>query len=194
MRKLLLLTFLLTACFVARSQDFSNKGKDFWIGYGNHVRMFTGTPAEKMQIYITSDVNTTGTVEIASIGFTTNFNITANQITTIDIPRAAALLNEGLYNHGIHVTALKPVVVYSFIYVNAVSGATLCLPTSTLGREYYSINYTQVSNEPNASYSYFFAVATDTGTTTIQIKPTQPTAGGRPANTPFTVNLTQGQV
>ncbi|MCU0395918.1 MAG: hypothetical protein MUF29_08410, partial [Chitinophagaceae bacterium] len=26
------------------AQDFSNKGKDFWIGYGNHVRMFNNTP------------------------------------------------------------------------------------------------------------------------------------------------------
>ena len=55
---------------------------------------------------------------------------------------------------GIHVTAAKPVVVYSFIYVNSISGATVCLPTSTLGKQYYSVNYTQVSNEPD-SYSYF---------------------------------------
>src|ERR1041385_7259319 len=130
-----------------RAQDFSNKGKDFWIGYGNHVRMFTGTPAEKMQLYITSDVATTGQVTIASIGFSQSFTVQANQITTIDIPRAAALMDDGLYNHGIHVTADKPVVVYSFIYLSAISGATVCLPTSTLGRDYYSVNYTQVSNE-----------------------------------------------
>lgn len=194
MRKYLLLTILVTTSLLAWSQDFSNKGKDFWLGYGNHVRMFTGTPVEKMQIYITSDVNTTGNITIASIGFNQNFNVVANQITTIDIPRTAALMNEGYYNHGIHVTAQKDIVVYSFIYVNSVSGATLCLPTSTLGREYYSVNYTQVSNEPNASYSYFFVVATDTGTTTVSIKPTANTVGGRPANTAFQIPLTQGQV
>lgn len=179
---------------LSRSQDFTNKGKDFWIGYGNHVRMFTGGTPEQMQIYITSDVNTTGSVDIPSIGFQQAFTITANQITTVNIPRGAALLNEGMYNHGIHVTAQKPVVVYSFIYVNAVSGATLCLPTSTLGKEYFSINYTQVSNEPASSYSYFFAIATDTGTTTVQIIPSQNTLGGRTAGVPFTVNLTQGQI
>ena len=185
------------------SQDFSNKGKDFWIGYGHHVRMFNNAPwpqancisgvcPEKMQLYITSDVNTTGNVDIPGVGFSQSFSVTANQITTIDIPRSAALNDEGLYNRGIHVTALKPIVVYSFIYVNAISGATVCLPTNTLGREYYSVNFKQLSNEPN-SHSYFFVVAADTGTTTVEITPSATTKNGSAANIPFTVNLTQGQ-
>lgn len=188
---LLLIASLLSASSFA--QDFSNKGKDFWIGYGNHVRMFSGSPAEKMQLYITSDVSTTGQVTIASIGFSQNFTVTANQITTIDIPRTAALMDDGLYNTGIHVTANNPVVVYSFIYVNAISGATVCLPTSTLGRDYYSVNYTQRSNDPG-SYSYFFVIAADTGTTTVEITPSAITKGGKAANTPFLVTLTQGQI
>ena len=175
------------------SQDFSNKGKDFWIGYGNHVRMFNAGTAEKMQLYITSDQNTTGTVQIASVGFNQNFTVTANQITTIDIPRTAALLDQGIYNHGIHVTSQKPIVVYSFIYVNAISGATVCLPTNTLGREYYSVNFKQLSNEPN-SHSYFFIVAADTGTTTVEITPSATLKNGAPAGVPFTVTLTQGQI
>lgn len=193
MRKLLLLIFFSGVFLFSHSQDFTNKGKDFWIGYGNHVRMFGGGVAETMELYITSDVNTTGKVEIASIGFSQNFSVTANQIVTLAIPRGAALSDEGLFNHGIHVTAQKPVVVYSFIYVSNISGATLCLPTATLGRDYYSINYTQLSNEPN-SFSYFFALATDTGTTTVEIIPSQLTRGGRAAGVPFTVNLNQGQI
>lgn len=186
---------MIALCLAASltAQDFSNKGKDFWIGYGNHVRMFTGTPAEKMQLYITSDVATTGQVTIASIGFSQSFTVSANQITTIDIPRTAALLDDGMFNHGIHVTADQPVVVYSFIYVNAVSGATVCLPTSTLGRDYFSVNYTQRSNDPG-SYSYFFVIAADTGTTTVEITPSAPTKGGLAANAPFLVTLQQGQI
>jgi gliding motility-associated-like protein len=188
---LVLITLCLSLSLTA--QDFSNKGKDFWIGYGNHVRMFTGSPAEKMQLYITSDVATTGQVTIASIGFSQSFTVVANQITTIDIPRSAALMDDGLYNHGIHVTADKPVVVYSFIYVSAVSGATVCLPTSTLGRDYFSVNYTQRSNDPD-SYSYFFVIAADTGTTTVEITPAANTKGGKAANVPFLVTLQQGQI
>ena len=171
MSKGLFSILLLCVPLLLQAQDFTNKGKDFWIGYGNHVRMLTPTqPAEQMQLYITSDQSTTGTVQIPGLGVSVSFTVTANQITTVDIPRAAALMDEGKYNLGIHVTADKPVVVYSFIYVSAISGATVCLPTTTLGKEYYAVNYTQVSNEAN-SYSYFFAAATDTGTTTIEITP-----------------------
>ncbi|WP_462220866.1 PKD domain-containing protein [Ferruginibacter sp.] len=193
MRKYLLLLFISIISIAGFSQDFSNKGKDFWVGYGNHVRMFNAGTAETMQIYLTSDVSTTGNVSITSIGFTQNFTVTANQITVINIPRTAALLDEGLYNHGIHITALKPVVAYGFIYVNAISGATVFLPTNTLGKDYFTLNYTQASNEPN-SYSYFFVEAVETGTTVIEITPSQNTKGGWPARVTQTINLSQGQI
>lgn len=187
--------FISFASLVA--QDFSNKGRDFWVGYGNHVRMFNnqgnGTVPEQMQIYITSDVNTTGTVEINSIGFNQPFTVIANQIAVVDIPRSAALLDEGLYNHGIHIKAVQPVVAYGFIYVNAVSGATVFLPTNTLGKNYYSVNFAQSSNEPN-SFSYFFVCATDTGTTTVEITPSQFTRGGMSPGSPVNITLTQGQI
>ncbi|MFT3935382.1 MAG: PKD domain-containing protein [Chitinophagaceae bacterium] len=197
MRIFLLTILLLANAWFLHAQDFTNKGNDFWVGYGNHVRMFriinASNPAEQMQLYITSDVSTPGKVDIPGIGFSMPFTVTANQITTIDIPRSAGLFDEGLTNLGIHVTAAKPVVVYSFIYVGSVSGATLCLPTTTLGKEYYSLNFTQVSNESD-SYSYFFAIATDTGTTTIQVTPSQNTKGGLVAGTTYTYTLNQGQV
>ncbi|WP_279296599.1 PKD domain-containing protein [Paraflavisolibacter caeni] len=193
---MIILLLLIHAIHTLFAQDFSNKGKDFWIGYGNHVRMFNAAGPnqyEKMQLYITSDINTVGKVEIASVGFSQNFTITANQITTIDIPRSAALMDQGLYDHGIHVTAQKPIVVYSFIYVNAISGATVCLPTETLGKEYFSVNYSQAANEQNA-HSYFFVIAADEGTTTVEITPSADTKIGQPAGVPFTVDLKQGQI
>lgn len=191
MRKVLLLLLLAAAASSVYSQDFSNKGKEFWIGYGNHVRMYQGN-SQQMVLYITSDVNTTGIVEIPGIPYTTPFTVTANQITTVQIPQAARLDAEGLFNAGIHVVAQRPVVVYGHIYNSAVSGATLCLPVSTLGREYVSINYTQVSNEGD-SYSYFFVIATEDNTT-VEITPKAPTLNGWSANTTYTVNLNRGQI
>ena len=197
MRSGLFLTLFLGVSLLLQAQDFSNKGKDFWLGYGNHVRMFrtpsSQVPAEQMQIYVTSDVSTTGSVTIPGIGFSSPFTVTANQISTIDIPRTAGLFNEGKTNLGIHVTAEKPVVVYSFIYVGSVSGATVCLPVATLGKEYYSVNYTQLSNESD-SYSYFFSIATDTGTTSIEVTPAANTLGGLAAGSTYTYNLAQGEV
>ncbi len=207
MKCILLLLFSALLFSSSSAQDFSNKGKDFWIGYGYHVRMVNNTPypstnctgannqtcPEQMQLYITSDVSTTGSVNIPGINFSQAFSVTANQITTIVIPRGAALPDQGLFDKGIHVTAVKPVVVYSFIYVNAISGATVCLPTNTLGKEYYSVNYKQLSNEQN-SYSYFFVVATDTGTTRVEITPSATLKDGKPAGVTFSVDLTQGQI
>jgi len=194
MRKILLLFFAFLICgYESFSQDFSNKGKDFWVGYGNHVRMFSTGTAETMEIYLTSDVNTTGNITVSSIGFSQVFNVIANQITVVNIPRTAALLDEGLYNHGIHITAVKPIVAYGFIYVNAISGATVYLPTNTLGKEYYSLNYRQISNQAN-SYSYFFVEATEPGTTVVEINPSQTTKGGWAANVTQTISLTQGQI
>ena len=194
MRKYLLLLFTTAMGVVSYSQDFSNKGKDFWIGYANHVRMYTSQPAqeEKMSLYITSDVNTTGSVDISGIGFSQAFSVTANQILVIDIPKTARLNADGLFNLGIHVTALRPIVVYAHIYAQNVSGASVCLPTNTLGKEYFSVNYTQKSNETPA-YSYMLAIATEDNTT-IEITPTTNTKQGWLAGTVHSVNLNKGQI
>lgn len=191
MRKVLLLLLLFTAARQAYSQDFSNKGKEFWIGYGNHVRMYQGN-SQQMVLYITSDVNTTGIVEIPGLSFSTPFVVTANQITTVSIPQSAILNSEGKFNTGIHVVAQRAVVVYGHIYNSAVSGATLCLPVSTLGREYVSVNYTQESNEGD-SYSYFFVVATEDNTT-IEITPSATTLNGWSPNTTYSITLNKGQI
>jgi len=75
----------------AFSQDFSNKGKDFWIAYANHVRMYTmqAGQQDQMSLYITSDVNTSGVVEIPGIGYSESFTIVANQIKVLKIPDRA---------------------------------------------------------------------------------------------------------
>lgn len=191
--KLYLFAFWILTALATKAQDFSNKGKDFWIGYGNHVRMYTTDPKQEevMALYLTSDVNTTGTVSITG-QFNQTFTVTANQITEITIPKTARLTAEGISNSGIHVTAAKPIVVYAHIYASNVSGATVCLPTNTLGKEYYSINYTQKSNEEPA-YSYFFVIATEDNTT-VEIVPTQTTMGGWAAGSVHTVTLNTGQV
>ncbi|MFN4836179.1 MAG: hypothetical protein ACK5GS_00920, partial [Bacteroidota bacterium] len=42
-----------------RAQDFSNKGKEFWIPYSYHVGMSGGVGSNvAMTLYITSDVTT----------------------------------------------------------------------------------------------------------------------------------------
>ncbi len=183
----------------ASAQDFSNKGKDFWVGYGYHVRYVSGNPinGQEMVLYFATDAITNVRVEIPALGYVQNYNIPANTIfTTNPLPKSgsqdARLTAEGVSNKGVHIVADRAIVAYAHIYNGSVSGATLLFPTNTLGKEYFSINYEQKSNE-GASNCFFYAVATDTGTTTIEVIPTANTQGMIAGNT-YTFNLTQGQV
>jgi gliding motility-associated-like protein len=200
-KKILYVVCLLSFVFYgnrSEAQNTSNKGKDFWLGYGNHVRGFpSNNPnspqgTQKMAVYITSDVNTKGNVEIPGLNTIIPYTVTANAITTVTVPQGAYLGDDGKYNTGIHITAEKPVVVYAHIYNMSISGATLVLPTPTLGKDYVSINYTQISNEIN-SYSYFFIVAVEDNTE-VDITPSADTKGGWLAGSINHVTLNKGQV
>ncbi|MFM1794267.1 MAG: hypothetical protein RL642_652 [Bacteroidota bacterium] len=81
----------------------------------------------------------------------------------------ARLVSEGLSNKGIHIVASSPIIAYAHIYNQSVSGATLLFPVSTLSNEYYSLNFTQVSNQ-NYSYCFAYVIATEDNTT-IEITP-----------------------
>lgn len=189
--------FLIIVTSVTQSQSLSNKGKEFWVGYGSHVAMYeperinipgtnqtqvnpnAGKPVstggdQNMVLYFTSDRNATVTVEIPGLNWTRTYTVTANQVTTTDImPKSgtqdARLVAEGLSNKGIHIVASTPIIAYAHIYNQSVSGATLLFPVSTLSNEYYSLNFTQVSNQ-NYSYCFAYVIATEDNTT-IEITP-----------------------
>ena len=188
------------SCF---SQDFSNKGKDFWVAYGNHASMFNadGSPnaaggSQDMVLYFTSDRNASVTVSIPATGWTRSYTVLANQVTTSDIiPKSggddARILVEGKSNKGIHVTATEAIIAYAHIYDGAISGASLLFPTTILTNEYYSINFKQTSNDQN-SYSYCYVVAVEDNTT-IEVIPAANTINHQ-AGDVVTVTLNKGEV
>jgi IgGFc binding protein len=198
MKKYLVLFIAIFLFQYSFAQNFSNKGKDFWVGYGYHQVMVNGN-GQDMVLYFATDQVTTITVSIPGLGYTQTYaNIAANTIfTTPILPKTgvndARLLVEGLSNKGIHIVSTKPIVAYAHIYNASVSGACVLLPTTTLGKEYYSINYTNNSNSTNAN-SWFYVVAADTGTTNIEIVPSANTTNGWTAGNTYTVTLTEGQI
>ena len=194
----LFIVFLFCAVLSTHAQSLSNKGKEFWVGYGSHVAMYeperiniagtnqtqpnpnAGKPLggaggeQNMVLYFTSDRNATVTVEIPLLNWTRTYTVTANQVTTTEImPKSGAqdarLVTEGLSNKGIHIVASSPIIAYAHIYNQSVSGATLLFPVSTLSNEYYSLNFTQVSNQAY-SYCYAYVIATEDNTV-IEITP-----------------------
>ena len=149
MRKFYLLSTLVLALLYSStsySQDFSNKGKDFWVAYGYHQIMNTSN-AQQMVLYFATDQVTNITISIPALGYTQNLVSPGgnNVITSVAIPKAGAqdarLLTGGQSDKGIHITSNKAMVSYAHIYNSSVSGATILFPTNTLGKEYYSVNY-----------------------------------------------------
>ena len=199
---LILCVFTLIITKEISAQEFSNKGKDFWLGYGYHIRMSPTQAAnvinqQELILYFTSDQNANVTVEIPGVGYSRTYSVTANQVTISEpIPKMGAqdarIMDPGTFNTGIHVTSDRSIVAYAHIYNQSVSGASLLFPTNTLGRDYYSVNYTQRSNEA-ASNSFFFVVATEDNTT-VEITPSNNNLNGLPVNSPTTVKLNKGQI
>ena len=203
MRKLVVLVFLVFLGTTSLSQDFSNKGKEFWVGYGSHVSMYNsngtvnaGGGAQDMVLYFTSDRNATVTVEIPSLGWTNTYNVIANQVTTsARLPKTGAqdarITDEGKNGKGIHITSDFPIIAYAHIYNASISGATLLFPVNTLAREYYSVNYKQVSNSAY-SYCFSYVIATEDDTN-IEIIPTVNTILNKAGDT-IKVNLNKGEI
>ena len=136
MKPLYLLSTLVLAMFagsISFAQDFSNKGKDFWVGYGYHERMTAGGGgSQDMVLYFATEAITTVTVSIPGTGYSQTYsNIPANTVfTSAPIPKTgpqdARLTAESIApeNKGIHITSDKPIVAYAHIYNSSVSGAT----------------------------------------------------------------------
>ncbi len=200
MRKLCIpCTLVLSVLFssIASAQDFSNKGKDFWVGYGYHQVMTTGN-GQQMVLYFAAEQNSNVTVSIPANGYVQNYFVPAGSVvTSAPIPKTgpqdSRLMAEGYSNNGIHITSDKGIVAYAHIYNQNVSGATILYPTNTLGKEYYSVNYTNISNT-GAANCWFYVVAADTGTTTVEITPSANTVAGWIAGSTYTLTLTQGQI
>lgn len=173
------------------SQNTSNKGTDFWIGYMGHI---DGT-GSAMKLYITSDVTTTGTVSIPGQSWSQGFSVTANAVTVLSIPPATAYVgcSDCKQARAIRLVSAAPVVVYSHIHANARSDATLVLPTATLGREYYAMSFTQLSSG-TSRYNQFMVVGVE-DSTNVQITPiANSLSNTKIAGQSFTVTLNQGEV
>lgn len=195
MRKIIISLLFLASFITTNAQDFSNKGKEFWLAYSYHVGMVNAGGQPTMTLFISSDQATTYSVEIYG-GLPTilqSGSINAGQVITVNIPTSYFINDEGVFNNkAIRVSAAKPVVVYSYITRNAASAATVCLPTNVLGKEYYGMSFTQVSNEANSN-SFITIIAVEDNTT-VQIIPSVTTKGGWAAGSINNVTLNKGQI
>lgn len=156
MRKLAYCCIYLLVSFTSTAQDFSNKGKEFYLCFPTHVHNAPANLAT-LSIYITSDKASSGTITMGNGAFTGTFNIAANGLQEIQIPWAA---NRHISNAEANTVIRKsinikvnpgmpPVVAYAQQWAGARSAATLLLPTSVLGKKYYAMSFTQSAGGDN---------------------------------------------
>jgi gliding motility-associated-like protein len=196
MKKILLFILVFSASHLF-SQDYSNKGKEFWIAYSAHV----DATSSLMGIYLTSDLNASGTIKVGNTNVP--FTITANQVTRVILGTsgAVATTNTTVYldmqdgikqNAGIKITSNVPIVVYAHIIRSARSAATLVLPTPVLGTEYIVPGHPSTGNASgggaNGELPFFSVVATQSNTT-IEFTPTANGLGGKQAGQTYQVTL-----
>ena len=79
-----------------------SKGTDFWL-------MFDGNAGSNTtSLFITSDVNTSGMVDIPGLGFSQAFSVVANTVTTVLLPNNCSFhTSDVIDNKGFNVTSLK---------------------------------------------------------------------------------------
>lgn len=169
------------------SQDFTNRGKDFWVSHVGHIN----GSGSSFILYISATVNTTGTVSVPLQGWTLPFTVAANSFVTVSVPSSVGYVgcSDCLEQRGIHVVSDNDIAVYAQIYASARADASLILPTPVLGKEYYAMCMTQYGGE----FSEFLVAAVE-DSTQVEIIPAAITLGGSPANVPFIVTLQKGEV
>ncbi len=200
---------IFTLCGIsAMGQGLSNRGKEFWVGYGHHQFMEPGsTNSQDMVVYLSAEEAATVTVTIDGTAWTRTYNIPANTvIVTETIPKAgptdARLYSvppsyggtggEGIFsNKGIHIVSNVPIVAYAHIFGSVSSGATMLMPVSTWGYSYISLNSQQAFADDCFSWMYIIAKEDNT---MVEINPSESSRNGRAANVPFTVTLNKGDI
>jgi len=177
------LTVLISfVAFVANSQDFSNKGREFWLVFPPHQPGgASSTPSlADLSVYLTSDKNTSATIYINGVSFG-RFTVTANLTQEIVLPRAltyisgtesASLSNllpvvSGKSIKVVVDQGMAPIVVYAHMYAGTRSAASIILPTNVLDKRYLVSSYKQTTNgivENEEAKSQFSVIATEDNT------------------------------
>ncbi len=178
-----------------RAQNYSNKGKDFWITYPMHIDGVTSA----MGIYITSDLAANGTIQVGSQ--TISFSLAANSVVRkfIGPQNSGDASNSLVYldqtdgvksGAGIHVVSDNPVAVYAHIIKTSRSAATLVIPTSVWGKQYTVPSYANAGGSQNGPGGIpAISVVAAEPNTEIEIKPAISTRSGKPAGAAYRVML-----
>ncbi|MBI9035220.1 MAG: hypothetical protein JEZ03_12185, partial [Bacteroidales bacterium] len=131
-----------------------SKGKEFWIG------ITTNYGISNIKLFISSEKNTSGTINCSGASYNSSFNVSAGLVSEITLPNSV-VMNKGIGNKGIHIVAEEEITIYGLNYMQYSTDAFLALPCDILGTEYMIMSYQGLGS---AYPSAFGVVATEDGT------------------------------
>ena len=187
------------------AQSTSTQGKEFWLSFmHNGFRDHTSGGWVINQVLISAKRNCSGTISNPNTGWSQEFTVNANNITTIEIPEQEGYHNssqyESIMQKGLKVQSSDTISVYCTNIAYVSFDASFVLPVESLGDEYIIQSYDQsyqggtaqnafvINNETSA----FLIVATENNTV-VDITPTCATLAGHLANETFSVTLNAGE-
>ena len=187
--KNLVLLFFLFGATGAFAQ--STVGTDFWVAF-----MPNGSSDNSISLDLVSasHCNSLGTITNEYAGFLVDFEVIANEVTTIGLPEEIAYFGEQsdvVLHNAFHVTTTDEIALYASNYRIASYDVGKLLPTDALGSEYVLQTYPSDGMYDNACP--VFAVIAIEDNTEVLINLTSDSKGGHYADQPFTVVLDKGE-
>ncbi len=202
--KTIVLLILVTCLGMPMSaQNTSTQGKEFWLsfmqnGFRNHPEGYWITT----QVLISAKRDCSGTVSNPLTGWSRDFTVSANDITTVDIPEVQGYHGENEYEtitqKAIKVVSSDTISVYCTNIAHVSFDASFVLPVESLGDEYIIQSYDQSTAGSLNDYvtdnetSAFVIVATEDNTT-IDITPKCQTLSGHAAGETYSITLNAGE-
>jgi hypothetical protein len=180
----------------------SSQGKEFWLA----VPLNEGKtqPTLNLEFYVTSQYNTTVTLEVPGAGFILTKKIKALEVVTFTTKNASAnfdwevISSQTPDNKGIHIFSDKPISVYMLNGKEVTSDGYMGMPINSWGTDYIHCAYYDFNEYRPLGAGFIVIASEDKTTVTINLrgrgKAFAKTRSGSRIGEVLTLTLDRGQV
>lgn len=171
----------------------STIGKEFIFGFMENNRK--ASLPDKAVIVITANEAASGNILFQGQSF--SFSLSKGESFVREFISTSQDIihrdSEVVDSKSISISSSGNISVYAYNSRQNSSDASLILPLNVLGDEYFvTAHFSPLAAGPDNSESTMLVIATEDDTQ-VQITPSHPTLNGKPAGTPFSITLNQGQ-
>lgn len=162
----MLILFMLLGGLHLHSQTSTTIGKEFYFNYLPNQGLDSDY---KMSVSITSDVTTSGSLEVIGTGYTQNFTVNANTTLKLDVPSQFKIDEYGaIQQKVVYISTLEDVTAYAYNEFEKSSDGSMLLPIESLDKEYIITVWRRDAGSLDNSKTQFSVLAT-TDDTPVEI-------------------------